>query len=100
MPNKNYIRGRAAEYDIVNMLKSGQGSEVWAQRMAGSHSPYDVVGVYPKIKEIHFVQSKTKLVNKKTLFTKITEMDESDGWKVLFYKYTTFIKRRNEIKKN
>jgi hypothetical protein len=45
MPNSNYISGRNAEYSVCKALKE-QGA-VFAQRTAGSHSPIDIVALFP-----------------------------------------------------
>jgi len=43
--NTNYVKGRAAEYQVVAELRK-QGALI-AQRTAGSHSLIDVVGLMP-----------------------------------------------------
>lgn len=43
MPNKNYIRGRAFEYRVVDKVKKMGYTTVF--RSAGSHSPWDVIGI-------------------------------------------------------
>lgn len=65
MPNRNYIKGRVKEYNIIKRLKEGmfqlKGEMVHtpiAQRTAGSHSPFDVVAVDPEKKIILLIQSK------------------------------------------
>lgn len=40
MPNTNYIRGRKAEYDLMDWLRQNGWLVI---RSAGSHSPVDVV---------------------------------------------------------
>ena len=56
MPNKNYIRGRNAEYKVVEELRR-QGA-VLAQRSAGSNSPIDVFAIMPD-GTIRLIQVKT-----------------------------------------
>ena len=91
VPNKNYLRGRRLEYEVVeDCINHGY---TWAQRMAGSHSPYDVIGVDEANKRIVFVQCKTKLVKEAKLCA-ITENKEGNDWSVLMYKKTKFIARR------
>ncbi|MFN3492098.1 MAG: hypothetical protein ACK40V_07760 [Anaerolineales bacterium] len=91
MPNKNYVRGRRLEYDLVKELISINGCD-FAQRMAGSHSPYDVIGVNKKSKTAYLVQCKTKL--KDISGHEDSEIDTSHGWSVVAFKRTKFIKRR------
>lgn len=59
MGNRNYINGRAREYKYVKWLKEKMGCEI-SQRLAGSHSPIDILGVDLKHKKIFFVQCKPK----------------------------------------
>jgi hypothetical protein len=42
MPNANYRAGRTLEYKMIEMLRA-EGFEAF--RTAGSHGPYDVVGI-------------------------------------------------------
>lgn len=91
MPNKNYIRGRALEYQVVSEALEDEDESTWSQRMAGSHSPFDVITVYPKRKLIVFVQCKTKLSKKSA--DVITEQTSTDGWRVITYKRTKYIRR-------
>lgn len=42
MPNKNYLKGRALEYEVVKMYKQAGGQ---ATRTAGSHGWCDVVAL-------------------------------------------------------
>jgi Holliday junction resolvase len=59
--NKNYVKGRRKEYLIVKRLKE-QGFEI-AQRTAGSHSPFDVIGIDINKKIIKLIQSKPDSMN-------------------------------------
>lgn len=61
MTNKNYVKGRRKEYLIVKRLKE-QGFEI-AQRTAGSHSPFDVIGIDINKKIIKLIQSKPDSMN-------------------------------------
>ena len=63
MGNKNYIKGRAKEYRIVNSLKAS-GYDI-AQRSAGSHSPIDVWAISKVLKTIVLIQVKPKSMSKK-----------------------------------
>jgi len=56
MPNKQYVKGRKKEYKITAQMKR-HGYDI-AQRTAGSHSPFDVIGIRFKDKQITLVQSK------------------------------------------
>lgn len=91
MPNRNYERGRRLEYEVTQTLLE-EGFD-FAQRMAGSHSPFDVVGLNYKTKQIVFVQCKTKVGEK--VGYEDSEKIEDDGWKMVRVKRTKFIKRRN-----
>lgn len=62
MPNKKYINGRRNEYKIMHRL---QKEGFIAFRSAGSHSPFDVVGVHLKKRLIIFIQSKTGYISKR-----------------------------------
>ena len=54
MGNRNYKRGRAFEYYIVDVLR---GLGCYAVRSAGSHSLFDVIGVYGG--QVFLIQCKT-----------------------------------------
>jgi len=56
MPNKNYEKGRRKEYKVCEKLKQ-EGCEI-AQRTAGSHSPFDVIGIDLNDKVIKLIQAK------------------------------------------
>lgn len=56
MPNKNYLKGRRKEYKTRDQLKA-IGCSI-AQRMAGSHSPIDVIGIDTEKRLIHLIQCK------------------------------------------
>jgi len=56
MPNKNYVKGRRKEYQIVKELKEW-GFDI-AQRTAGSKSPIDIFAIHKKTKTILFIQAK------------------------------------------
>jgi Holliday junction resolvase len=49
----NYVKGRRAEYEIIDMVEAEGGVAV---RSAGSHSPIDVFAIYPD--RIIAIQSK------------------------------------------
>jgi len=62
MANRNYIRGRAHEYDVKSILEQHGYTVV---RAAGSHSPFDLVAVRDTgktIKEVWLLQLKVKQV--------------------------------------
>jgi len=61
MPNANYVKGRKKEYKICEQLKK-KGFDI-VQRTAGSHSPFDVIGIDIKNKKIRLVQSKPNTMN-------------------------------------
>jgi hypothetical protein len=51
----NYVKGRTYEYATVRkLLKQGA---VDARRTAGSHGPYDVIGIFPDHIELIQVKS-------------------------------------------
>ncbi len=56
MASKAYIKGRNKEYKVVKRLKD-EGCDI-AQRTAGSHCPFDVIGVDISEMEIYLVQAK------------------------------------------
>ena len=56
MTNKNYVKGRAKEYKIRNLLIK-EGWDI-VQRTAGSHSPIDVIAINKLTRTIKFIQSK------------------------------------------
>lgn len=60
MPNKNYIKGRRKEYKYVKLLRD---KGFIAQRTAGSHSPFDVIGINPETREIRLIQCKPDSMN-------------------------------------
>jgi Holliday junction resolvase len=62
MPNKNYVNGRRKEYKLVHALKE---KGFIAFRSAGSHSPFDVVGVNMEKRVILFCQLKPESHSKK-----------------------------------
>jgi len=62
MPNKSYIRGRAFEYEILNLLKKHLPADKYTIiRTAGSHSPVDVFIVKHINRQAFGIQCKTKL---------------------------------------
>ena len=63
MPNKNYIKGRKKEYDIVKQLRE-EGFDI-VQRTAGSHSPIDVIAINKLLRVILFIQAKPDSLSKK-----------------------------------
>jgi Holliday junction resolvase len=69
MTNKNYIRGRSFEYEIINLLKHHLPKNKYTIiRTAGSHSPIDIIIVkhikYGKNKSFG-IQCKTKKIKNK-----------------------------------
>ena len=62
MPNKRYVNGRRKEYKTINELRD-QG--FIAFRTAGSHSPFDVIGVNEETLEIVFIQCKPSKMSEK-----------------------------------
>lgn len=93
--NKNYLRGRRLEYEVVEELRKFN-PEGFAQRMAGSRSPFDVIGYNPTQKRIILVQCKTKLTDSEPLKGTIgtSELNISNGWEITTYKRTKYITRR------
>jgi hypothetical protein len=89
VPNKNYLRGRRFEYEVVKDLLTNNPNG-FAQRMAGSHSPYDVIGYDPDIKKIWLVQCKTKVINEPKSFN-IEDLKISGGWEISTYKVIKYI---------
>lgn len=70
--NVNYRRGRAKEYRLKYKLQK-EGYDI-VQRLAGSHSPIDVIGI--KKGKIKFIQSKHKKFSKK----KAEELKKKYKW--------------------
>lgn len=58
--SSQYLKGRKAEYFAKRVLKD-LGAEI-VVRSAGSKSPYDLIAIFPKIKEIWFVQVKSRTI--------------------------------------
>ncbi len=56
MPNKNYIKGKNYEQELVRTAKK---DGFLAFRSAGSHSPIDVVIIDDEAKIIWLIQAKT-----------------------------------------
>lgn len=61
MSNPNYLKGRRKEYAVVKRYKE-LGFEI-SQRTAGSHSPFDVIAIDLKKKEIRLIQCKPAAMN-------------------------------------
>lgn len=61
MPNKNYEKGRRKEYKICDYLKK-KGFDI-VQRTAGSHSPFDIIAINIKAKQIRLIQCKPDTMN-------------------------------------
>jgi Holliday junction resolvase len=57
MPNAAYIRGRAREQKLVNLLRKDGWTAV---RSAGSHSSVDVWAYHPINKQLRMYQLKSK----------------------------------------
>lgn len=57
MPNKNYIKGRAKEYQVMKELRAKNYDIVF--RSAGSHSPIDIIAIQTGVRLIKFIQVKT-----------------------------------------
>ena len=57
MPNRNYIKGANFERSLVNSFKKDPKC-VWAARIAGSHSPFDVVALF-STGDLQLIQCKT-----------------------------------------
>lgn len=55
LPNKNYEKGRRKEYKICNQLRD---KGFIAVRSAGSHGPFDVIGIDIASRRIELVQAK------------------------------------------
>lgn len=62
MPNKNYVNGRRKEYQYIKLLED---NGFIAFRSAGSHSPFDVIGVHLEKSIIIFIQGKNDNFSKK-----------------------------------
>ena len=69
MPNRNYLRGRAKEYELKERLE-GEGFIVF--RTSGSHGQADLIAVKPRqegdadlFPEVHFIQIKSSIHFKK-----------------------------------
>ena len=62
MPNKNYVKGRAKEYRIINYFRA---LDYLAFRSAGSHSPIDVIAINTDMREIRLIQAKPNSMSKK-----------------------------------
>lgn len=92
MPNKNYIRGRAWEYEVMKFALEAGASMVF--RTAGSHGPYDIIAFYPETRIVNLTQCKTK-INKVRTGVKQSEEIKLDGlWTIKCSKATKYIRRR------
>jgi len=74
MPNKNYEKGRRKEYKICDELKK-KGFNI-VQRTAGSKSPFDVIAINKKTKEISLIQVKQDNISEK----KSKELLKKSDW--------------------
>jgi hypothetical protein len=94
MPNKNYIRGRKFEYDIVANAKKDPTAMVF--RTSGSHGPYDVIAIHLLTNEIILTQCKTKLTTNTVLKGTIaqTEIKPFGTFTVIGRKLTRYIGKR------
>lgn len=79
MPNKNYIKGRRKEYKISHEYID-KGFDI-SQRTAGSHSPFDIISISIKDKEIRLTQAKP---NSMPDSMKMRIMKENEGLNGLF----------------
>lgn len=70
MPNKNYLKGRRKEYAVCDLFKK-KGYDI-VQRTAGSHSPFDIIAISIKNREIQLIQCKPSSLTIKS-FTRIME---------------------------
>jgi len=58
----NYLNGRKREYKIKHMLEK----DGWiVTRASGSHGPFDLISIHPKLKMVYFIQCKPKDFSKK-----------------------------------
>lgn len=89
--NKNYIRGRAWEYEVMKKLESS-GFTVY--RMAGSHGQFDLIGFTEKY--VMLVQCKTKLVDGKPEAVKVVKEEPTfkHAYPLISERWTKFIRRR------
>lgn len=94
MPNKNYLRGRRYEYELVQFYKQFPMAQVY--RTAGSHGFYDVIAILPDTKEIFLIQCKTKVTDKniKTGTVRDTELIDYGVYTVYGRKSTKYIQKR------
>ena len=56
MPNKNYIKGRQAEYRLMKTLRD---SGAIVMRSSGSHGLFDVIAIFPNANLIQMYQVKS-----------------------------------------
>jgi Holliday junction resolvase len=83
MPNKNYIKGRNHEYEIIRHLKQ-DGYDI-AQRTAGSHSQIDVIAINKETKEILLIQAKPNNLSESAIDSLCSSSDWLNGeFKVKF----------------
>lgn len=97
MPNKNYIRGRKFEWELMETLQNRGADMVF--RTAGSHGKYDVIAFFFEEKEVELYQCKTKK-SKKSKPQQVSETMEFGGfWKVRACKITKFYlpKKRKQL---
>ena len=76
MPNRNYVKGRAKEYKTVHELKD---RGYIAFRSAGSHSPFDVVGIHKRLRKVVFVQCKPDRMSENAKQKLLDEHNDLNG---------------------
>ena len=81
MPNKNYVKGRRMEYDVMAFLRQ-RGFKVY--RTAGSHSETDVIAILDS--SILFIQCKNKKLSTATKLHIWKGMEKAGLYGYLFAK--------------
>jgi Holliday junction resolvase len=94
MPNKNYIRGRAFEYEVRKELEL---RGIITYRTAGSHGQFDIIGF--ALNRIILIQCKTKVTSNEALrgiILKEPELTNFDhNYSVDSARWTKYIYRKN-----
>lgn len=106
MPNKNYLKGRRFEYEVMNELRANGFS---AMRTSGSHGHFDVIGIklangqqHIKFIQCKVIQKYSASAMKKLIldFNKNTPVVRSYNYDDLIVEAFLYIKYKDSNKYN
>lgn len=93
--NKNYLKGRRLEYEIIKRINDSGGISI---RSAGSKGVIDIVGFFPKMNLINLIQAKNgKPVLKKSEKERITELYEMFKYSEIPVQFILVFKDKGKI---